>query len=291
MPELPEVETVARKLRPQLTGARIAAAEILWARTVDRPEAAAFCRMITGARIEDVGRRGKFLRFPLDNDRIWFAHLRMTGKFFISDADEDASPPWNPAHVRARFRLDSGAQLTYVDMRKFGRFYLVADPEEVIGELGPEPLSATFTAERLEKMLEGRRGEIKRLLLNQNFLAGLGNIYASEALWRAQIHPQRSAGTLEREEIRRLHQAIVDALSAGVQHGGTSLDDRQYVYPDGGLGAHQRYLSVYDRAGERCPRCGVMVERMVQGQRSTYYCPDCQCVADQSVSGQYVVEE
>ncbi len=291
MPELPEVETVARKLRPHLMGARVRDVEILWARTVDRPDAATFCRALTGARIQDVGRRGKFLRFTLDIDRFWFVHLRMTGKFFVWDAGDGASAPWNPAHVRARLRLADGAQLTYVDMRKFGRFYLVADPEDVVGELGPEPLSAAFTAGRLAAMLEGRRGEIKRLLLNQNFLAGLGNIYASEALWRAQIHPQRTAGTLERDEIKRLHHAIVDALSEGVRHGGTSLDDRQYVYPDGGLGAHQRYLSVYDRAGERCPRCGAGVERMVQGQRSTYYCPVCQCLSDQPVTGRYSVRD
>lgn len=289
MPELPEVETVARKLRPHLVGKRVTDVQVLWARTVDRPDVATFCRVMTGASIQGVGRRGKFLRFALDIERTWLVHLRMTGKFFVRNGESATSPTWRADHVRARFQLED-TRLTYVDMRKFGRFYLVEDAADVLGALGPEPLDDAFTADRFMEMLEGRRGEIKRLLLNQHFLAGLGNIYVSEALWRAQIHPQRSAGSLIRSEVSRLHSAIIAALSEGLRHGGTSLEDRQYVYPDGGLGGHQRHLVVYDRAGEQCPRCDAVVERMVQGQRSTYYCPACQRLTDAPKVVEYLSE-
>ena len=150
------------------------------------------------------------------------------------------------------------------------------DPREITGELGPEPLSADFTPEWLAVHLAQRRGEIKPLLLNQRFIAGLGNIYVSEALWQAGIHPQRIAGTLTEAEAHRLHAAIVSVLRQGVENGGTSLDDRQYIYPDGKLGQNQHHLQVYDRAGDQCPRCGYALERIVQGQRSTYFCPVCQ---------------
>jgi len=282
MPELPEVETVARKLRPRVVGREIRAGEVLWSRTVDRPAPEDFVAQMTGTRITSVGRRGKFLRFALGTGQTWLVHLRMTGKFFLCAVDEGAcriaetARHWNADHVRARFYLEDGLGLVFVDMRKFGRFYLVDDPQEVLGPLGPEPLGDTFTVAWLAQALEGRRGEIKRLLLNQHFIAGLGNIYVSEALWRARIHPQRRAGSLTRDEIARLRDAIVVSLRAGIVDGGTSLDDRQYVYPDGGLGSHQSALVVYDRAGDRCPRCGYLVERIVQGQRSTYLCPVCQ---------------
>lgn len=277
MPELPEVETIARKLRPHLTGRSIAAADVLWARTVDRPDAATFCRALVGQRVLDVTRRAKFLLLPLENGQMWLVHLRMTGKFFVYGAGD---VPDEDSHTRARFRLDDGTQVFFSDTRKFGRFYLVDDPADVVGHLGPEPLGAEFTPEWLQSALQGRRGEIKRLLLDQTFVAGLGNIYVSEALWQAGIHPLRAAGSLTGEEAMRLHRAIVAALREGVENGGTSLGDRQYVYPDGGLGRQQERLAVYERAGDTCPRCGYAVERIVQGQRSTYFCPVCQVQGD-----------
>jgi formamidopyrimidine-DNA glycosylase len=284
MPELPEVETVVRKLRPHVVGRQIQTVELLWQRTVDRLDPQTFASHLTGARVISIGRRGKFICFNLDTGQTWLVHLRMTGKFFICPVDSgecyilESARHWNIDHVRARFFLESGLGLVYVDMRKFGRFYLVDDPQEIVGALGPEPLGDAFTVAWLTQALQGRKGEIKRLLLNQHFLAGLGNIYVSEALWRARIHPQRRAGSLTEEESARLHAAIVSSLRAGLSNGGTSLDDRQYVYPDGGLGDHQSKLVVYDRAGEQCPRCGYEVQRMVQGQRSTYFCPICQSV-------------
>jgi len=271
MPELPEVETITRKLRPILTGRAIEHVEVLWARTVDRPDLETFIAALTGARVQSIGRRGKYIQMALDTAQTFFVHLRMSGKFVVRDdgVDEDK-------HTRARLWIDDGTLVCYVDPRKFGRFYLVDDPRDVVGHLGPEPLSAAFSADWLGEHLANRRGEIKRLLLDQRFLAGLGNIYVSEALWHARIDPRRIAGTLDEHETRRLHNAIVASLAAGIENGGTSLGDRQYVYPDGQLGRHQEQLRVYDRAGDQCPRCGYALERIVQGQRSTYFCPVCQ---------------
>lgn len=273
MPELPEVETIARKLRPALTGRSFVSVDVLWARTVARPDVESFRAALRGATVQEVGRRGKYLVMPLSIGHTLLVHLRMSGKFSILPP---AAGPGDDRHTRIRLRLNDGVWIIYSDPRKFGRFFLVTDPAEVLGSLGPEPLSAEFTTDWLQQHLVGRQSEIKRLLLDQSFVAGLGNIYASEALWHAQIHPLRAAGTLSVPEIARLHHAIVEVLGGGIANGGTSLGDRQYVYPDGGLGNHQHYLRVYDRAGDRCPRCGYALQRIVQGQRSTYFCPVCQ---------------
>ena len=277
MPELPEVETIARLLAPVLTGQTIARVEVLWVRTVDRPDPETFCDALTGARVMNVDRRGKYIKTALSTGQTVLTHLRMSGKFAVyRDGPGDDAPARGEKHARLRWQLGDGTWVVYIDPRKFGRFYLVDDPREITGDLGPEPFSADFTPAWLAEQLARRRGEIKPLLLNQRFIAGLGNIYVSEALWQAEIHPERIAGTLTESEAQRLHAAIVAVLRAGVENGGTSLEDRQYVYPGGGTGQHQEYLHVYDRAGEQCPRCGYAVERIVQGQRSTYFCPICQ---------------
>jgi formamidopyrimidine-DNA glycosylase len=271
MPELPEVETVARKLRPDVVGRTFTEVEVLWPGTIDRPDLDQFKAAIVGAKVTEVTRRGKFLIFRLDTVYTLLVHLRMSGKFFLQDRKN-----MDDGYARVRLRMDDGRWLIFSNMRKFGRFYLVEDPAEVLDGLGPEPLAPGFTPEVLAQRLEGRRGELKRLLLNQSFIAGLGNIYASEILWRARLHPRRVAGSLTQEEIRRLHKAIRSVLRRSIADGGTSLDDRQYVYPDGGLGRHQTQLAVYDHAEEACPRCGYEIVRIVQGQRSTYFCPVCQ---------------
>ena len=273
MPELPEVEMIARMLAPHLAGRQIAEVRVLWERTVARPTAVEFVRQLTGARIESVGRRGKYLLFPLDSGQMWLAHLRMSGHFLLRTADvlHDLT-----SHVRAWLRFADGDGLWFVNPRKFGRFYLVDDPQAVLGSLGPEPLAPQLTGEQLAVRLRNRRGEIKRLLLDQRFIAGLGNIYANEALWRAEINPLRVAGSLTEAEAGRLHAAIVHVLREAIRDGGTRLADRQYVYPDGGSGQHQQRLQVYGREGAPCPRCGRALVRIVQGGRSSYFCPACQ---------------
>lgn len=273
MPELPEVETIARNLRGALVGRTVVQVTILWPRTIDRPDAARFQAQLTGAQFTEIERRGKFLVLSLGAGGSLLVHLRMSGRFDLRPGREE---PADEAHTRVTIRLDNGARLDFVDPRKFGRFYLVDDAKAIVDGLGIEPLSPEFTSDWLRDHLAGRRGEVKRLLLDQRFIAGLGNIYVSESLWRAGIHPARSGGSLSPAECLRLCNSIVNVLQLALDHGGTSLDDRQYVYPDGGLGRHQDYLSVYDRSGDACPRCGYTLQRMVQGQRSTYFCPVCQ---------------
>jgi formamidopyrimidine-DNA glycosylase len=275
MPELPEVETVARMLSPEIVGQRIDEVHVLWPRTIDRPSLQEFRAKLAHTTFITIGRRGKFLVLELDTGWRLMAHLRMSGRF-VTLVPGDPTEPDSLKHLRVLLTLGDGARLAFIDPRKFGRFYLVRDIEEIVGKLGPEPLEADFTVAWLSRELDGRRGEIKRLLLDQRFIAGLGNIYASEILWRASIHPQRIAGSLDDGECERLHEAVVTVLRQAIIEGGTSLDDRQYTYPNGNIGGFQEHLQVYDRGGEICPRCGYMLARIVQGQRSTYYCPVCQ---------------
>ncbi len=282
MPELPEVETIARKLSPHVVGRTFSDVEVLWERTIDRPDVGRFKAAIIGAKVIEVSRRGKYLMFKLDTPYTLLVHLRMSGKFFLDPIH--ASEHFDDPHVRVRLQTDDGQWLIFSDTRKFGRFYLVDDPDEVLDGLGPEPLDPAFTPDVLSQRLDGRRGELKRLLLNQGFIAGLGNIYASEILWRARLHPQRVAGSLTSAEVQRLYKAIRTVLRQSIADGGTSLDDRQYVYPDGELGRHQTQLAVYDHAEEACPRCGYEIVRIVQGQRSTYFCPVCQNKGDSPIA-------
>ncbi len=274
MPELPEVETVAQMLRPRLLSCAFVGVRVLWERTIDRPDVPAFCAALTGARVMDVARRGKYITMQFSSGQTLLTHLRMTGKLLI--LSQNASALDEDPHIRARFELDDGRCLIFSDTRKFGRMYLVDDPLDVLGHLGPEPLSTDWSSERLADMLVGRRGRIKPLLLNQRFLVGLGNIYTDEALWRAGIHPLRSAATLTPDEVARLHAGIVSVLREAIDGGGTSLRDQQYRQPDGSSGAHQNALDVYGRTGQACPRCNAPVERITVGQRGTHFCPTCQ---------------
>jgi formamidopyrimidine-DNA glycosylase len=269
MPELPEVETIKNDLRPLLVGRTIVGVERGWEGCMDRPSVEEFCNQIVGRRIEDAERRGKFLVLTLSGARTLVVHLRMTGKLLITEA----TAPWE-THTHLSLRLDDGRELRFVDVRKFGRLYLVAEPEEVLGDLGPEPLEEGFEAEDFYSLFQNRRGMIKPLLLNQRFIAGLGNIYVDEALFQARLHPQRKADTFTLEELTRLYNAIRQVLRQGIEDGGTSLTD--YVRPDGGEGKHQEQLFVFRRAEEPCPRCGMAIERIVVGGRGTFICPRCQ---------------
>ena len=304
MPELPEVETIAHDLRGLVTGARIVGARSNWARTLRSHESGAFAAAVAGREIEGVGRRGKQLLVwlgpatadgtfldgatrdtatPTDDSAstlpaVITVHLKMTGQLFVVTAGTPED-----RHVHLVLALSDGRELRFRDMRKFGRVGLYRrDPAtglpvegEAAGVLagGAEPLDDDFTAPRFTAMLARRRGRLKTLLLNQDFLAGVGNIYADESLWRARIHPLRDAYTVRPDEARRLHRAIRDVLAEAVERRGSSVDD--YTAPEGD-GSMQEHLAVYQRAGEPCLRCGRPIRRIVVGGRATHYCGWCQ---------------
>jgi formamidopyrimidine-DNA glycosylase len=265
MPELPEVETIVRHLRARILGETIAAVDVLWPKTVANCTPQALADALVGRRILGVERRAKFLLFDLDG--AWLvAHLRMTGRFVL---DDEGAP-----YVRLILRFSSGRALYFSDLRKFGRVSLVADPAALVSGLGAEPLEATFTAEVLGALLAGRRRQLKPALLDQRLVAGLGNIYVDEALWRARLHPLRQAHTLHADEIARLRDAIYDTLANAVAHQGTTL--RDFRNPAGEPGANQLFLAAYHRQGQPCQRCGEPIQRLVVGQRGTHICPQCQ---------------
>jgi formamidopyrimidine-DNA glycosylase len=274
MPELPEVENTVRDLKPLLVGRRVQAVQILWPRIVHDKSPEAFAAELTGRQIVNADRRGKYLLFPLDNGRTWMVHLRMTGQLHIVPAQTDVE-----RHIHAVLELDNGQQVRYRDARKFGRLYLVDDPESIVAKLGPEPLSETFTPIELFNRLQGRRTAVKTLLLDQRVVAGLGNIYADEALFKAGIDPRRPASTLTQADCNRLHTAIRQTLATAIREGGSSLGGSaltNYRRPTGVQGRFQQRHQVYHLAGQPCPICGAPIERIKLAQRSTHFCPRCQ---------------
>ncbi len=273
MPELPEVETIARRLRMDVGGKRLVEAILTWPALIAQPEADTFLSVVEGRRIEGVGRRGKYLLLSMEGGWTWLIHLRMTGRFLFLRGGE---PLPQEKHLRFLARFEDGSHLLFINPRKFARFYLLRDPETLLAPLGLEPLSPRFTPAAFATRLRDRRQPIKPLLLSQRVVAGLGNIYACESLWQAQIDPRKASGALTSEEIARLRMAIVAVLEAAIRRGGSTLDDGQYLTPDGARGEAQRYLAVYGREGEPCPRCGATIVRFVQAGRSTYACPHCQ---------------
>ena len=270
MPELPEVETIARALRqggrggPPLVGKRIQSAHLLWPRTLAEPTPAEFEPRICGQQITDIGRRGKFLIFRLEADSLLF-HLRMSGDLLV-----EAQQAPIAAHHRLMLDLEGGLRLAFNDARKFGRAWLVADPERILGKLGPEPLDPGFTAEVLTQRLKRTRRQLKPLLLDQSFIAGMGNIYTDEALHLAGLHPLQTADSLDEAQAARLWESMRTVLLDGIQRQGASID---WVYRGGDF---QNYFRVYQRTGQPCPVCGEPVVRMVIGQRGTHICPHCQ---------------
>jgi formamidopyrimidine-DNA glycosylase len=270
MPELPEVQTIVRGLREghagsrPLPGARIQRVTVRWPRHVAEPCLRAFRRRIKGQRIQDARRRGKYLLFPLDHDTL-LIHLKMSGDLRLVTS---GTPRKRYDHTI--FHLDDGWELRVSDARKFGRVYLLEDPQTVLGSLGPEPLDPAFTARILGERLATRRRLLKPLLLDQTFLAGLGNIYADEALHRARLHPLRRSDSLQSKEVHALWKGIRAALQQGLRHSGASID---WVYQGGGF---QNHFRVYRRTGQACHVCRTPIERMVVGQRATHYCPSCQ---------------
>ncbi len=295
MPELPEVETVARDVHRGVAGATIRDVEIHWDRTIRHPQPPErFAAEIAGATIRRVDRRAKTVLLHLTDGRVMTVALRMTGGLIIAAPGAEPDP-----HVRVVFRLADGRELRYRDMRKFGRIGLwpggglrsvgsgrgarsrrIAESArryrigEVFSGHGPEPLQRGFTTRRFAERLSRRSAKLKTLLLDQSFIAGVGNIYADEALWRARLHPLRAADTLDAREIRRLHRAVRQVLREGIANRGSSISD--YVGADGEPGNNAERLAVYRRTGEPCFRCGRRIERIVVGQRSTHFCPRCQ---------------
>jgi formamidopyrimidine-DNA glycosylase len=271
MPELPEVETVRRGLEPLLRGRSIEEADVRDGRLTAPEDPAAVAAELLGERFAGVGRRGKYLLFELESGRTLVVHLRMTGWFHHRRGAED-----EPTHVRAVLGLDDEASLVYADQRRFGTWRLIA-PGDLEAYLrpraGPEPLSEEWTPRRFRHDLAGRRASVKALLLHQGIVAGVGNIYADEALWQARIHPLRPGGELTAAEVRRLHAAVVETLERGIAYQGASI--RNYRGPDGAAGAMQERFNAYDRDGEPCPRCGTPIEKIRVAQRGTHLCPRC----------------
>jgi len=273
MPELPEVETVARDLQRWVAGAVIDEVEVRWERTIRHPlPVERFAAEVRGARIAKVGRRAKSVLLRLDDGRLLSIALRMTGALLVA-------PPAAPddRYARVVFHLADGRQLRFRDVRKFGRIGLWRRVGQAFSRHGPEPLSGSFTAARLRERLRRRSGRLKSLLLDQSFIAGVGNIYADEALWHARLHPLRRAGTLTLAEVARLHRALRRVLRQGITNRGTTFSD--YVSADGEPGANAEQLSVYRRTGQPCLRCRRQIQRMVVGQRATHWCAHCQPLA------------
>jgi formamidopyrimidine-DNA glycosylase len=270
MPELPEVEHVARQLRAALVGRRIIGAEVCWERSIGRPLPAEFVARVTGQQVVGIDRRGKYLLIALRDGDTLVVHRRMSGN--LSFAPAGAEVPY----TRVRLLLDDGRKLVYSDPRKFGRLMLLAPGElaEALGALGPEPLDPAFTPKALAARLGRRPRAIKALLMDQSVVAGLGNIYADEALFRAGIHPLRPAASLTPREVAALHAGIQGALRTGIEHGGTTFGRHRDVYDE--AGTNLEHVEVYRRTSQPCLRCGTPIVRMVVAQRGTHYCPRCQ---------------
>lgn len=303
MPELPEVEYTARQLREYIIGATIRDVDVFWQRTIGYPTVEDFCVEIAGRRIESVRRRGKFLILDLNGDLFLTIHRRMTGNFlllsagwkidsslreidplawstrgpsFVPPDTSDNSYSHELQYCRICFNFSDGRRLLYTDPRKFGRIELWprAREREAFADLGPEPLSESFTVDQLARELARHRTSIKSALLDQRVVAGLGNIYADEALFFAGVHPLRRSDALTPDELHLLHKGIITVLTLAIEHGGTSFNDYRDVW--GEAGDNYNHVHVYHQDGKPCARCGTVIERIVVAQRSTHFCPTCQ---------------
>jgi formamidopyrimidine-DNA glycosylase len=273
MPELPEVEHVVRALRPAIVGRRILAAELKLKRTAPLTSKPAFNRLLRNALITGVSRRGKYILIELDSDRLLATHLRMTGKFVCLTHD-DQLPPY--AHVV--FHLDDERRLVFCDMRQFGRMRVIANRERLPKEiltLAPEPLSTDFTEQYFRQTLKRSRRSLKQLLLDQTRVLGLGNIYAAEALFLAGVNPMKASDRLSKARSDKLYRAVRDVLQEAIDAGSTLRIDLAAGNGDY-IGTSERFWRVYEREGEPCVTCRTKIKRVVQGGRSTYYCPKCQ---------------
>jgi formamidopyrimidine-DNA glycosylase len=264
MPELPEVETIARALKPDLVGRTIISADLRWSRTLAIPSPSQFKKLVTGQKIVNVSRRAKYVIIHLEDYNL-LIHLRMSGDLMIRAGKIKAEK-----HDRLLLHLSGSKYLAFNDTRKFGRVWFTDQPEEILGKLGPEPLEKSFTAKWLFENLRERKRQLKPLLLDQTFLAGLGNIYTDECLHIAKLHPLAPSNTVTKKQAEVLHDAIRAVLKDGIRRNGASID---WVYRGGD---YQNYFHVYDREGQPCSVCGTKIQKFTVGQRGTHVCPNCQ---------------
>ena len=272
MPELPEVEVVRRGLEREVAGRTVTAVAVTGARTVRRQAPGALVDRLRGATLGPAGRIGKFLLVPLDGGADTLViHLRMSGQLLLT------APEWPLArHTHAVLRLSDGRELRFVDPRTFGELFVAPSPVAALAHLGPDPLSAGWSAAILRRGLAGRRGRLKLLLMDQRFVAGIGNIYSDEILFLAGLDPSRGSDTLSDTEVRRLYRAMQEVLQEAIRHRGTSADDEQYRDLYGAAGDHRSFLQVYEREGQPCRRCRTPIQRGRWSNRSMYFCPKCQ---------------
>jgi formamidopyrimidine-DNA glycosylase len=265
MPELPEVETIKNELAPHIIGRGISGVTLFWEGMVKKPSPEEFRSRIIGQKITGIGRRGKYLIFSLTSGESLIIHLKMTGSLLLKAPER---------FVRATIQLDDGSEVYFRDPRKFGVMWLAKDKSTVIKKLGPEPLKADFTPDVLARRLSGRTAPIKALLFDQKFIAGIGNMYADEALFLAKIHPLRPGGSLSKKEVERLYHAIIKVLSAAINNKGASVDT--YFRPGGQIGTAHFEFKVAHGRGKKCPKCGTPIERIAVRNRGSYFCPRCQ---------------
>lgn len=264
MPELPEVETITNRLRVMIVNAAIIKCEVRWRKSIFSPSVEQFTDQIKNQKILSLSRRGKYILFHLTHD-VMLIHLRMSGDVLVESSSSEITK-----HDHVIFFLDNDMVVKFNDTRKFGRVWLTDNPENILGKLGPEPLSEEFTAQSLFASLNSKHRQLKPLLLDQTFLAGMGNIYTDEALFDAGLSPFANSAGISEEESRRLHSSIQKTLSTGIQNNGASID---WVYKGGGF---QNHFLVYQRTGQPCHKCGTAIQKIVLGQRGTHFCPRCQ---------------
>lgn len=264
MPELPEVETIVRRMRPEIVGRKITVADLRWERTLATPEPALFNKNILGQSVESVNRRAKYIVAQLSVDTL-IIHLRMSGDILFRPTDAPTHK-----HDRLLLQLDDEKVLAFNDMRKFGRVWLTPAPQDILGKLGPEPLDDAFTPNELFERIHAHKRQIKPLLLDQHIIAGLGNIYTDEALHLSNLHPLTKSDMIKRKQAKILWRSIREVLNEGIRRNGTSID---WIYRGG---ENQYYLNVYGRKDEPCLKCGTPIQKIVVGQRGTHFCPQCQ---------------
>jgi len=269
MPELPEVETIKNELAPHIIGHCVTGVTLLWDRMVRQPSPEEFCSRLTGQEIAGVGRRGKYLILDLVSGEALIIHLKMSGSLLLKPASAEPD-----RFTRAIIYLDKEAGIYFRDPRKLGAMWLVEDKNTIVGKLGPEPLEADFTPQLLAQLVNNHTAPIKALLCDQSLIAGIGNMYADEALFAARIHPLRSGRSLSQDDIERLHHAIQQVLRSAINDKGASVNT--YFRPGGELGTAHFQFQVAHRGDKPCPVCGKPIQRLPIRKRGSYFCPKCQ---------------